>query len=211
MRRRLQCAREDHFRPRGRSASIGFGVKVLAPEDRKAGQIFREVEPEDLLKYRLIPEFVGRLPMVATFEDLDEPSLKLILTQPKKTLVKHDQRLCEMGALIHPATLVASFRWCLGDSQVRRCFVRCGQVGRAIGDDRPRREHGTHASRTSRRIKDPDRNGGRDLAPLHEHLAHDDLVAWGWQPGEGRDSAPGSQAMLGELIQAWIDTGAECP
>ena len=105
-----------------------LGVKVLAPEDRKAGQIFREVEPEDLLKYRLIPEFVGRLPMVATFEDLDEPSLKLILTQPKKTLVKHDQRLCEMGALIHPATLVASFRWCLGDSQVRRCFVRCGQA-----------------------------------------------------------------------------------
>ena len=51
----------------------------------------------------------------------------------------------------------------------------------------------------------------RDRALLHEHLAHDDLVAWGWQPGEGRDSAPGSQAMLGELIQAWIDTGAECP
>jgi hypothetical protein len=46
---------------------------------------------------------------------------------------------------------------------------------------------------------------------LHEHLAHDDLVAWGWQPGEGRDPAPGSQALLGELIQAWIDTGAYCP
>jgi hypothetical protein len=46
---------------------------------------------------------------------------------------------------------------------------------------------------------------------LHEHLAHDNLVAWGWQPGEGRDPAPGSQALLGELIQAWIDTGAYCP
>src|SRR5262245_1904511 len=50
---------------RGRSASIGFSAKVLAPEDRKAGEIFREVEPEDLLKYGLIPEFVGRLPVVA--------------------------------------------------------------------------------------------------------------------------------------------------
>jgi hypothetical protein len=62
-----------------------------------------------------------------------------------------------------------------------------------------------------RQIKDPERNGGRNLSLLHEHLAHDDLVAWGWQPGEGRDPAPGSQALLGELIQAWIDTGAYCP
>jgi endopeptidase Clp ATP-binding regulatory subunit ClpX len=77
---------------RGRSASIGFSAKVLAPEDRKAGEIFREVEPEDLLKYGLIPEFVGRLPVVATLEDLDEPSLKLILTQPKNALVKQYQR-----------------------------------------------------------------------------------------------------------------------
>jgi hypothetical protein len=53
-----------------------------------------------------------------------------------------------------------------------------------------------------RQIKDPNRNGGRDLSLLHEHLAHDDLVAWGWQPGAGRDPAPGSQALLGELIQA---------
>jgi hypothetical protein len=60
-------------------------------------------------------------------------------------------------------------------------------------------------------IKDPDRNGGRNLSLLHEHLAHDDLVAWGWHPGEGRDPAPGSQALLGQLIQAWIDTGAQCP
>jgi hypothetical protein len=60
-------------------------------------------------------------------------------------------------------------------------------------------------------LKDRDRNGGRDLALLHEHLAHDDLVAWGWQPGAGREPAPGNQALLGELIQAWIDTGAQCP
>src|SRR5436305_6210567 len=62
-----------------------------------------------------------------------------------------------------------------------------------------------------RQIKDPDRNGGRNLSLLREHLAHDDLVAWCWQPGEGRDPAPGSQALLGELIQAWIDTRAQCP
>ena len=60
-------------------------------------------------------------------------------------------------------------------------------------------------------LKDPQRNGGRTLAMLHEHLAHDDLVAWGWQPGSGRDPAPGTQQMLGELIAAWIDSGAECP
>src|SRR6266446_392615 len=61
---------------RGRSTSIGFAAQVLAPEDRRTGEIFRHVEPEDLLKYGLIPEFVGRLPVVATLEDLDEASLK---------------------------------------------------------------------------------------------------------------------------------------
>ena len=84
---------------RGRSTSIGFSAKVLAPEDRKQGEIFRQVEPEDLLKYGLIPEFVGRLPVVATLEDLDEPSLKLILTQPKNALVKQYQRLFEMESI----------------------------------------------------------------------------------------------------------------
>ena len=62
-----------------------------------------------------------------------------------------------------------------------------------------------------RQIKDPRRNGGRDLALLHEHLAHDDLVAWAWNPGPGRDPAPGTQEQLGELVKAWIDSGAECP
>jgi hypothetical protein len=62
-----------------------------------------------------------------------------------------------------------------------------------------------------RQLKDPARNGGRDLALLHEHAAGDDLIAWGWQPGAGRDPAPGSQRQFGALIQAWIDTGAQCP
>ena len=62
-----------------------------------------------------------------------------------------------------------------------------------------------------RQIRDPQRNGGRDLELLHEHLAKDDLVGWGWNPGPGRDPAPGTQEQLGQLVRAWIDTGAECP
>ena len=81
---------------KGQGTSIGFGAKVRAPEDRRTGEIFREVEPEDLLKYGLIPEFVGRLPVLATLEDLDETALKRILTEPKNALVKQYQRLFEM-------------------------------------------------------------------------------------------------------------------
>src|SRR5271169_2524486 len=81
---------------RSRPGSIGFGAKVIAPEDRKQGEIFRDVEPEDLLKFGLIPEFVSRLPVIATLEDLDEISLKLVLTQPKNALLKQYQRLFEM-------------------------------------------------------------------------------------------------------------------
>jgi ATP-dependent Clp protease ATP-binding subunit ClpX len=84
---------------RGKSTSIGFGAKVSSLEDRKQGEIFREVEPEDLLRYGLIPEFVGRLPVVATLEDLDEPALKRILTEPKNALVKQYQRLFEMESI----------------------------------------------------------------------------------------------------------------
>jgi hypothetical protein len=60
-------------------------------------------------------------------------------------------------------------------------------------------------------IKDPARNGGRTLVQIHDHLAHDALVGWAWQPGADRAPAPGTQAELGALVQAWIDTGAECP
>ena len=60
-------------------------------------------------------------------------------------------------------------------------------------------------------IKDPARNGGKTLAQIHEHMAHDELVGWGWNPGPGREPAPGTQAVLGQLVQAWIDTGASCP
>jgi len=70
---------------------------------------------------------------------------------------------------------------------------------------------GKSVSEICRQIKDPARNGGRTLALLHEHIAKDDLVAWAWTPGEGRMPAPGTQEQLGALIQAWIDSGAECP
>jgi ATP-dependent Clp protease ATP-binding subunit ClpX len=81
---------------RGRKTSIGFGATVESPEDRRTGELFRQVEPEDLLKFGLIPEFVGRLPVLATLEDLDEPALIQILTEPKNALVKQYQRLFEM-------------------------------------------------------------------------------------------------------------------
>jgi ATP-dependent Clp protease ATP-binding subunit ClpX len=84
---------------RSRSTSIGFGAMVDGPEERKAGEILRGVEPEDVLKYGLIPEFVGRLPVVATLEDLDEPALKRILLEPKNALVKQYQRMFEMECI----------------------------------------------------------------------------------------------------------------
>jgi len=81
---------------RGRKTSIGFKANVQAPEDRRTGELFSELEPEDLLKFGLIPEFVGRLPVIATLEDLDEEALVTILTEPKNALVKQYQRLFEM-------------------------------------------------------------------------------------------------------------------
>lgn len=62
-----------------------------------------------------------------------------------------------------------------------------------------------------KQLKDPARNGGRSLEEIHHHIANDPLVAWGWKPGHGREPAPGSQAELGALTRAWIDTGAACP
>jgi len=81
---------------RGKGSGIGFGAEVKALDDRRTGAVLRELEPEDLLRFGLIPEFVGRLPVVATLEDLDEPALMQILTEPKNALVKQYQRLFEM-------------------------------------------------------------------------------------------------------------------
>jgi len=87
---------EKIIQQRGRGTSIGFGADVKSSDDRQTGQILREVEPEDLLKYGLIPEFVGRLPVIATLEDLDDKALVDILTKPKNALAKQYQRLFDM-------------------------------------------------------------------------------------------------------------------
>jgi ATP-dependent Clp protease ATP-binding subunit ClpX len=81
---------------RGRGSSIGFGADVRGPDERRAGDVLHEVEPDDLLKFGLIPEFIGRLPVLATLTDLDETALIDILTRPKNAIVKQFQRLFEM-------------------------------------------------------------------------------------------------------------------
>ena len=81
---------------RGKGQAVGFGADVRAPDDRKTGDILQEVEPEDLLKFGLIPEFVGRLPVVATLTDLDHAALIEILSKPKNALVKQYERLFAM-------------------------------------------------------------------------------------------------------------------
>ena len=81
---------------RGKGTSIGFGADVKENDSRGVGEMFGELEPEDLLKFGLIPEFVGRLPVIATLTDLDEASLVIILTQPKNALIKQYQRLFEL-------------------------------------------------------------------------------------------------------------------
>ena len=81
---------------RGKGTSIGFGADVRSADERQTGDILRDIEPEDLLKFGLIPEFVGRLPVIATLEDLDKAALIEILTAPKNALVKQYQRLFEM-------------------------------------------------------------------------------------------------------------------
>lgn len=60
-------------------------------------------------------------------------------------------------------------------------------------------------------LKDPKRNGDKTMEEIVEHMAHDDLVGWGWQPGDGREPVPGTQEEFGKLIQAWVNTGAACP
>ena len=77
-------------------ASIGFGAKVKDMDERRMGDILKEVEPDDLMRFGLIPEFIGRLPVLATLEDLDEEALVKILTEPKNALVKQYKRLFEM-------------------------------------------------------------------------------------------------------------------
>lgn len=81
---------------RQKGTSIGFGADVQNTDEVKPGEMFRMLEPEDLLKFGLIPEFIGRLPVIATLDDLDEAALKNILTEPKNALTKQYRKLFEM-------------------------------------------------------------------------------------------------------------------
>ncbi len=80
---------------RGKGSSIGFGAKVQDYKERSLSEIMKQLEPEDLIKYGLIPEFIGRMPIIATLDDLDEKSLVKILKEPKNSLIKQYQRLFE--------------------------------------------------------------------------------------------------------------------
>jgi hypothetical protein len=92
----------------------------------------------------------------------------------------------------------ASFRSIPGHPRWALAPIEMAWQGKSIGD-------------ICRQLKDRNRNGGRDLALIQQHVAKDDLVAYGWHPGPGRVPAPGTQEEAGALIQAWIDSGAECP
>lgn len=81
---------------RNKGTAMGFGASVKETGDQGVGELFKELEPEDLLKFGLIPEFVGRLPVIATLTDLDEEALIIILTKPKNALVKQYQRLFDL-------------------------------------------------------------------------------------------------------------------
>lgn len=98
---------------------------------------------------------------------------------------------CHQGANVEPAGVPGHPKWHLAPLSMAWQGKSLGQI--------------------CRQIKDRQRNGGRDLAQIQEHMAHDDLVGWGWQPGGGRTPAPGTQAQFGQLIAAWIATGAACP
>ena len=84
---------------RNKGSAMGFGANVKAEDDKKTGELLMSLEPEDLLKFGLIPEFVGRLPVIATLRDLDEEALVTILTEPKNALVRQYQRLFEMESV----------------------------------------------------------------------------------------------------------------
>ena len=105
---------EKVIRNRSTRGGIGFGAEVKSKEDKKAvGEVLRSVEPEDLIKFGLIPEFVGRLPVIATLDELSEAALMEILIEPKNALIKQYQKLFSMEGVeleVRPAALTAIAR-----------------------------------------------------------------------------------------------------
>jgi len=104
---------EKVIQNRSEKSGIGFGASVMSKSERKVSEVFREVEPEDLIKFGLIPELVGRLPVVATLGELTEAAMVQILTEPKNALVKQYQKLFSMDGVdleIRPSALAAIAR-----------------------------------------------------------------------------------------------------
>ena len=104
---------EKVIRNRAERSGIGFGAEVRSASDRSVGDVLRDAEPEDLIKFGLIPELVGRLPVLATLDELDEAALVEILVEPKNALIKQYQRLFEMEAVeleVRPEALSAIAR-----------------------------------------------------------------------------------------------------
>jgi ATP-dependent Clp protease ATP-binding subunit ClpX len=104
---------EKIIRSRSEKSGIGFGAEVSSPSDRSVGELLREAQPEDLIKFGLIPELVGRLPVIATLDELSEEALVQILVEPKNALVKQFQKLLSMEAVeleVRPDALAAIAR-----------------------------------------------------------------------------------------------------
>ncbi len=104
---------EKIIRDRSERAGIGFGAAVRSQSDRTVGQVLKDIEPDDLIRFGLIPELVGRLPVIATLDELDEPALVSILVEPKNALVKQYQQLFAMDGVeleVRPSALQAIAR-----------------------------------------------------------------------------------------------------
>ena len=172
---------------RGQGTSIGFGAKVTDPDERRTGEILRQVEPDDLLRFGLIPEFIGRLPVIATLEDLDEAALVKILTEPKNALVKQYQRLFDMenvGLTFTDDALNAIARKAIA-AQDRRA--------------RPALDHGRHPAGDHVRAADlrgRRGSGGQRRGRRRPRPAADDLRRAPRQGRRGLTATRGAEASL---------------
>ncbi len=117
---------------RGNETSIGFGAKVSSPEEKSIGEVLKDVQPEDLLKFGLIPEFIGRLPIIATLDDLKEDALVCVLTEPKNALVKQYEALFEMEGVKLTITEEALKAIAKKLLNARPALVVCGRLWKKI-------------------------------------------------------------------------------